>query len=53
MQSRAGMSHELIPIAGGVGTGSRNLRMDEGRMRRARRRPFNETSEKETVGECR
>lgn len=49
MQSWAGMSHELIPITGEVGTGSRNLMMDAGGMRRAPRRAFNETSEKETV----
>jgi hypothetical protein len=51
MQSRAGISHELIPIAGGIGTGSRNLTIDGGGMRWAPRRPFNGTSEKETVGE--
>jgi hypothetical protein len=50
VQSQAGMSHELIPTTGGIGTGSRNLMMDEGGMRRAPRRAFNETSEKETVG---
>jgi hypothetical protein len=50
MQSWAGMSHELIPITRGIGTGGRKLMMDEGGMRRAPRRAFNETSEKETVG---
>jgi hypothetical protein len=44
------MSHELIPITRRIGTGSRNIMVDEDGMRRAPRRAFNETSEKETVG---
>lgn len=46
MQSRAGMSHEPIPNAGGIGGG--RWVINEGGMSRARRR-FNETSEKEAV----
>ena len=44
------MSHGLIPNAGGISTGSRNLLMDEGGVCRAPRRLLDETSEK--LGEC-
>lgn len=46
------VAHELIPVAGGIGTGSRKV-IGWGGMGRAPRRPFNETSEKEIVGDWR